>query len=96
MFEQGGFYMFFLFLIYLFVNSEVMLQRVFHEIPGATGALTTNSYGTILQGILLVFMYSIVVIAGEYFWDKGDGDESDEEIEELSVMDTFKKKMKLK
>jgi hypothetical protein len=75
--DQGAFYMLFLFLIYLFVNSEVAFVRIFKNFQGASDdGYTTNTYGTILQGILLVLMYFLIVIFGDYLWEYADEDEN--------------------
>lgn len=71
--DQGAFYMLILFFIYLFINSEVAFIRIFNKFDGASNdGYTTNTYGTILQGILLTMMYFFIVLIGDYLWDGED------------------------
>jgi hypothetical protein len=86
--EQGLFHYFFLFVIYLFVNSEVAFTRIFKDISGASDdGATTNTYGTFLQALLLVLLYFIIVQLKDYFWSDDDDYESDDEYDE-GVEDT--------
>jgi hypothetical protein len=71
--DQGAFYMLILFFIYLFINSEVAFIRIFNKFEGASDdGYTTNTYGTIIQGILLTMMYFFIVFIGDYLWDEED------------------------
>jgi hypothetical protein len=74
--EQSIYYFLFLFLIYLFVNSEVAVTRIFTDFSEATtDGHTTNTYGTILQALLLVFLYFLVVQIGNYMWEQPESGE---------------------
>ncbi len=92
--EQSIYYFLFLFLIYLFVNSEVAITRIFGEFSDATtDGHTTNTYGTVLQALLLVFLYFMVVQIGNYIW-ADDSDDEDEPPTKKSLVTSAKEWLK--
>lgn len=54
----------FMFIVFMFVNSDVFISRVLSKIDGATDFKDVTSYGTTLQGLLLVLaciMFDVLV-----------------------------------
>jgi hypothetical protein len=49
-----------LFLVFVILSSELMMEKVYHSIPGAVknGALTNT--GVLVQGVMLVLFYMVV------------------------------------
>ena len=60
---------FFLFLLFLMINSQVFITVILSKLPGTTESnlLTTNK-GVIIQGILLSLAYICVSILVEQRW----------------------------
>jgi hypothetical protein len=55
----------FLFLLYIFITSDVFLDRMLSKVDGASAqacTTCTTTYGTIIQGTLLVIGYMIMDI----------------------------------
>lgn len=52
--------MFALFIIFIFVNSDVFIGRVLGRVSGATEFNTTTNYGSMLQALFLVISYIIM------------------------------------
>lgn len=50
---------FILFIIFLFLTSDVFISKFLGPIPGAIDYTDTTTYGTIIQGILLIIFYVI-------------------------------------
>jgi hypothetical protein len=52
--------MFIIFVVYFLLHTDVFINRIMAKIPGAVPFNDTlSTYGTILVGILLVFMYAV-------------------------------------
>ena len=93
---SANYLIFFTPLIYLFVNSEVAVTRIFGEFSEATtDGHTTNTYGTIMQAILLVFLYFIVVQIGNYIWNENDITDKETDVE-ITVPSTKNKQSNFK
>lgn len=54
--------LFYIFVIYLILSSDVFVKRVLYYFKGATNELgsATTTYGTIITGILLVIFVAII------------------------------------
>ena len=52
--------MFILFIIYIFLSSDVFINRVVSRMDGAVNYIDTlSTYGTVLTGILQVMVYAV-------------------------------------
>lgn len=52
--------MFIMFAIYMFLNSDVFINRVMARVNGAVNFTDTlSTYGTVITGVLLVMMYAV-------------------------------------
>ena len=52
--------LFFIFIIFLFISSDVFIDKALSNIDGSVEYKTPNTKGTFIQGILLVFLYMII------------------------------------
>lgn len=50
---------FFLFMIFLLLSSDVFLAQILSNINGAMELNTVTTYGTIIQGLFLILFYII-------------------------------------
>lgn len=55
-FKMGAF----LLVIFIFLTSDVFINRILANINGATSYTSATSYGTIIQGIILVLVYLVL------------------------------------
>jgi hypothetical protein len=51
--------LFFLFLIFIFLTSDIFVEKILARINGAVNGHEISTKGTLIQGLLLVLMYSI-------------------------------------
>jgi hypothetical protein len=56
----------FLFLIFLFVTSDIFTYNVISKFDGACVGRTVTTFGTILQGISLVIFYMVLIYVNEH------------------------------
>lgn len=52
--------MLFLFLIYIFVSSDIFIEKILGRIDGATNLRESTIKGTFIQGFVVVFLYMIL------------------------------------
>jgi len=55
-----------LFLIFMVITSDVFVARVLSNVTGATEYKHPTNYGTVLQGIFLVFLFLLVDVGINY------------------------------
>lgn len=51
--------LFILFVIFLFVSSDVFINKVLNRFNGAVDYKNTTSYGTVLQGLFLTIIFAL-------------------------------------
>ena len=50
----------YLFLIFIFICSDIVIDHILIKIPGAVEQRSSTGYGTVIQGVLLVFGFLII------------------------------------
>lgn len=49
-----------LFIIFILITSDIFIDRILSRFKGAVSGTEATSYGTIIQGIMLVLFYMII------------------------------------
>jgi len=49
-----------LFIIFILITSDVFIDRILSKFSGAVSGTDATSYGTVIQGIMLVLFYMII------------------------------------
>jgi len=49
-----------LFIIFILITSDIFLDRILSRFKGAVSGTEATSYGTVIQGIMLVLFYMII------------------------------------
>ena len=60
--------LFFIFVIFLFISSDVFIDKALSRIDGAVEYKTPTTKGTFIQGFFLVFLYMIIDITIKMEW----------------------------
>jgi len=51
-----------LFLTFLFINSDIFINRILSRINGAVSGKVTTSWGVVIQALIFIFIYALLSI----------------------------------